>query len=534
MNALASKLYKRITNFSLAVLVSVSALTAVTPFMFSESANAAPGIVYGSTGLGSLTFGPDRATPSGGYDLSADTLTLRVDNTNASSLPGTFYQTEGLQAPISDSKSIQADLFVDPAWETHPVRAGMWGVAGSETAGDVAWPIIEFYNVDGTPTWRVFDTIYGGYTTVGTPAYGTTYTVEITFNAATKQYDYYIDDLLVVSKDAYYGTDTYGRFQAVIFNNYNSKTTSADDYSVTWNNFKTGVAPTVSECSEVNPVYISSLAAWDTSETRATGHNEITEEGLRVWTEGSTSTDKAAAYLATDFALADTGDDTIAEMFQYTTAAGTIAPGLQMVVDFDNDGTVDGILVGESVYGNDWWLSNGSQQFVKDGAPLHTGGFGSDNHGTLNQWLESFPDAQVKSIGYSLGSGVYGDYTITRISLGCTEYTFGPEIASEQPTDNNGSAGNSGTTTTTTTTITTTNTPIITNPASILGATDSTNTEGESDVEGTTDDKTATAENNTDGVILGLMWYWWILILAGAAGLTWWIIAAYRRRNTEE
>lgn len=528
MNALASKLYKRITNFILAFVVATATLTAIGPFVFSETAQAAPGIVYGSTGFGSLSFSPDRAAPSGGYDVIGDTLTLRIDNTNASPLSGTFYQTEGLQAPIANSVSIKADLFIDPAWENHPVRVGMWGVAGSETASDVAWPIVEFYNIGGTPTWRVFDTIYGGYTNVGTAVYGTTSSIEITFNAATKQYDYYIDDVLVASKDAYYGSDTYGRLQAVIFNNFNSKTTSADDYTVTWSNFKTGKTPVTSVCPQVTSEYVSDLTAWDLSETRATGHYEITEEGLRIWTEGTTSTDKSAGYLASEFALANAGVPSLT----YDASFG-IEPSIQMVVDFDNDGNADGILVGESVYGNDWWLSNGSAQFVKDSAPSHSGGSGSENHGTLDQWLAVFPDAQVKKIGYSLGSGVYGDGVITNLTVGCVSYTFGPEIAPEQP--GSGEEEVTGTTTTTTTT-TTVITPIITNPASVLGASDNTdtNTEGNSDVEGTTDDKTATTDKGMNGVILGLAWYWWIIILAGAAGLTWWIIAAYRRRNTEE
>lgn len=59
-----------------------------------------------------------------------------------------------------------------------------------------------------------------------------------------------------------------------------------------------------------------------------------------------------------------------------------IAPGLQITVDFDNSGGArDGILVGESVYGDNWWLSNNSSQFVKDGAPHTGGGHGSNWYG---------------------------------------------------------------------------------------------------------------------------------------------------------
>ena len=125
------------------------------------------------------------------------------------------------------------------------------------------------------------------------------------------------------------------------------------------------VPPTVSACTTTGNVVTTNLSNWNLSETRATGHNQLLADGLHVWTEGTTSTDKAAGYYAVDFPLADTGNQTIAQSIEYDASFG-ITPGLQLVVDFDHDGTPDGILVGESVYGNDWWLSNSAAQFVKD------------------------------------------------------------------------------------------------------------------------------------------------------------------------
>jgi len=61
---------------------------------------------------------------------------------------------------------------------------------------------------------------------------------------------------------------------------------------------------------------------------------------------------------------------------------------------------------------------------VRDAAPLTTGGSGSSWHGTLDQWLVSFPEARVLQIGYSLGSGILGDVTIHSITAGCLEYGF--------------------------------------------------------------------------------------------------------------
>jgi hypothetical protein len=161
------------------------------------------------------------------------------------------------------------------------------------------------------------------------------------------------------------------------------------------------------------------------SDTRATGHYAVVGSGLRVWTEGNTGTDKVAEYVDTATPLADAGEPTL----NLTQADGTIPPGFQLVVDFDNDGTNDGILVGEpTYYGNDWWLNNGAKQFVKDSAPSHTGGFGSTNHGTLDQWRTAFPDAVVQAFGFSLGSGVKGDWTINSIEFAGTTYTFAADV----------------------------------------------------------------------------------------------------------
>ena len=88
-------------------------------------------------------------------------------------------------------------------------------------------------------------------------------------------------------------------------------------------------------------------------------------------------------------------------------------------------------------FGDDWWLSNGSAQFVKDKAPSCfdvdtgdplpggcTGGSGSPNHGLLAEWATVFPNAKILYAGFSLGSGVLGDGIINSIDVGDTEYTF--------------------------------------------------------------------------------------------------------------
>jgi hypothetical protein len=148
-----------------------------------------------------------------------------------------------------------------------------------------------------------------------------------------------------------------------------------------------------------------------------------------VYTEGNTSTDKAAGYFAVSQLLASAGEPSMdAEANDSTT---TTLPGIQLVTDFDGNGSADGILVGEPtyangspLYGNVWWLSNSSSQFVKDGAPSHSVGYGSDNTGTLDGWRAAFPSAKVLAFGWSLGSGVKGDITIHSMTLGANTYKF--------------------------------------------------------------------------------------------------------------
>lgn len=168
----------------------------------------------------------------------------------------------------------------------------------------------------------------------------------------------------------------------------------------------------------------------DSQDTRSAGHYEFISGGLKIYTDDSSSNAKVAWYHGVDYSLANVG----APAMDYDVTSG-IAPGLQLAVDFDNNGTIDGILVGESAYGNDWWLTGSAAQFVKDGAPSHSTGYGSLNHGTLDQWLTNFPTAQVKAIGFSLGSGVHASGVLHSLTFGCHVYTFDKPLQPVTPAD---------------------------------------------------------------------------------------------------
>ena len=162
------------------------------------------------------------------------------------------------------------------------------------------------------------------------------------------------------------------------------------------------------------------------SDTRASGHYEVVGTALHIYTDkvADTSTEKVAEYVAAGVPLAAVGEPSL----DYTRSFG-IAPGFQLVVDFNGDGTNDGILVGETVYENDWWASNGSAPFVKAGAPLTTSGSGSAYHGTLDAWRALFPKAVVSAFGFSLGSGVYADGVLNALQFNGDRYTFAKSVA---------------------------------------------------------------------------------------------------------
>ncbi|WP_400995113.1 hypothetical protein [Agromyces sp. GXQ0307] len=153
---------------------------------------------------------------------------------------------------------------------------------------------------------------------------------------------------------------------------------------------------------------------FDYDESRATGHYAATADGLDIWTEGTTSTDKVALYQLVDLALASATDFDL----DYTAEAGSL-PGGQLLVDLDGDGTPTGYLVIEDVYDGGIWLSaNWSGDIDLAEAPVSAVGGGGVDWATFEEWTSAFPDARVQAVGFSLGSGAYGVGTVNGITVG--------------------------------------------------------------------------------------------------------------------
>jgi hypothetical protein len=185
-------------------------------------------------------------------------------------------------------------------------------------------------------------------------------------------------------------------------------------------------ADTTTDATDTATIYVPSDFDAEWSDTRATGFYEVVDSGLHIWTGDERSTNKVAEYVDENVLLADVGEPSL----DYV-GTGT-APGFQLVVDFDANGTRDAILVGETIYGNDWWVWKGAPEFVRYAAPSQTlpitGDTGSAYHGTLDQWRTAFPDAVVQAFGFALGSGVDGDWMLNSINFDGVQYRFANSV----------------------------------------------------------------------------------------------------------
>jgi len=184
-------------------------------------------------------------------------------------------------------------------------------------------------------------------------------------------------------------------------------------------------------------VHTTNLSTWDLSETRTAGSNQLVENGLNVKTVPSTGSyanefSKAAGYYKTpNLALADVDSTAI----NFSTFSG-VRPSVQIGVDRDGNGSWDGYLVYEP-----WSYGDGQYWTNKTGFGV-AGSLGYQSIGTLAQYQQANPNAKVTSIGYSLGSGVVGDATITSIVIGETTYTFSLPVRNDVYVDDDYTATN--------------------------------------------------------------------------------------------
>lgn len=179
--------------------------------------------------------------------------------------------------------------------------------------------------------------------------------------------------------------------------------------------------PAFVPCEATDYSHATDLSAWDFTQSSSDGSASwsLVEDGLAVSTlsEGHR---KVAGYTAASFPLSHYGS------FDINWTGTSPAPGGQLLVDLDNDGTPTGYLVIEDAYAGEWWLSaNWGGDVDPADLPVSAVGGGGADWATPQEFLNAFPDAQVMAVGFSLGSGVTGNGIIHSITAGCTVYTFG-------------------------------------------------------------------------------------------------------------
>lgn len=460
----ARTVYQKVTLAATAFVLAVASLTASVPFILSQNASAASSVVYeGIPNPGSAAYA------SLGYEATStnefgDLVQLSGSNRLLSDVTVNFTSWACQTGSWSTNDCVSAD----GATFTHPVTVNVYKAGSGNTLGALlatkTQTITAKYRPSSDATHCTGADAGKWYDTASATCYnGISFNQSFDLSGLNKV----VPDQIVVgvafnTKDHGYaptsvaspadslnvslptsgpttGTDVDSNsvFWSTSYSpNYTDGGAAGNGFRAdsNWSPYHVGInvsanpVPTTSTCSTIPTQWSTNLTAWNSTpgldDTRSAGHNAITGDGIHVYTDDATSNAKATGYLPVNYPLSGNGSQTIAQSMEWTQNSGTVAPGLQLVVDFNNDGVYDGILVGESVYGNNWWLTNGSQSFVKDAAPHTGGGNGSNWFGTINDWLTAFPAAQVKYVGYSLGSGVHADGLIKSMTFGCTQYRF--------------------------------------------------------------------------------------------------------------
>ena len=175
-----------------------------------------------------------------GYD---NVLGWGVDHTQTHT--GTHQRTEGVatchdntcpDAVVNWGNFVELDLYIDPAWENMPVRAGLWVVGGDEEGAPISggrvggFGIIEFTTagVNGSgdivksPRWRIWSSIGGGFW-LDVPflpnSFGEWVRLGIELDPVAGQYRFYFNDAPAFAMNTDAGNPEFIR--EVFLNSYN-------------------------------------------------------------------------------------------------------------------------------------------------------------------------------------------------------------------------------------------------------------------------------------------------------------------------
>ncbi|WP_296605256.1 hypothetical protein [Nocardioides sp.] len=163
------------------------------------------------------------------------------------------------------------------------------------------------------------------------------------------------------------------------------------------------------------------------SDTSGAATVEFTDSGLHVTTADN------AAHAAEHWAL----DAPMPSAVTLNWTGPAPKPGSHIMFDVDHtfgNGNDYNVLVGEDVYGGDFWYTGGTTRAATRGitCPSTAAGSGSDCHGTLAQWKTAVPNGHMYAAGFSLGTGAVGNGYITSMTYDSTRFDFGGFASSVQ------------------------------------------------------------------------------------------------------
>jgi hypothetical protein len=179
------------------------------------------------------------------------------------------------------------------------------------------------------------------------------------------------------------------------------------------------------------------------ADVRTKGSYEFLEEGLHITTNDHTaaaadSNNKVAEYWAPRGGSTEVPTTYTQDWFGdgpvQNSPTHPVEPGKQIVFDLDTNRTNANsfnVLVGEPIYGDDWWMPGGTTRATERGitCPQTGGGNGSDCFGTLAEWKSQLTtdNMPVYAYGFSLGSGVKGEGVLRSQTVNGVDYIFTDE-----------------------------------------------------------------------------------------------------------
>lgn len=179
------------------------------------------------------------------------------------------------------------------------------------------------------------------------------------------------------------------------------------------------------ECGVLNQTqFQSTFSPWG-------GAQIVGADSLSISSDGS-----AGGATGAGVPLADVTQDDVT--FEFSTVAGTPL-GYHLAVDLGDEGTTQLVYEPESYPSGDWWSTEDLAN-----VPNRQGGMGSEDYGSLQDFSQAYPDAQVTGFGYEIWNG---SSQLEAIGLGGCVYTFDAlaNPAQDGTDGQNGEDGQNGT-----------------------------------------------------------------------------------------